>query len=82
MLVTVQFEALKTIEYFGLLDDSSTLVRPSASSFDWAISAFSLIKSGIVICAAEAAADDEGAPGAELDPDPGWVTVTVAGAAG
>jgi hypothetical protein len=58
MLVTIQFDARSTIEYLGLDDDSSTLVRPSASSFDWAISAFSLVKSGIVICAAEAAADD------------------------
>ena len=38
-------------------------MRPSPSNFDWAISAFSLVKSRIVICAAEAAADDEGAAG-------------------
>lgn len=88
MLVTVQFDATNTIEYLGLDDDSSTLVRPSPSNFDWAISAFSLVKSGIVICAAEATADDEGAAGsgantgAELVADAGWVTVTVAGAVG
>jgi hypothetical protein len=88
MLVTVQFDATNTIEYLGLDDDSSTLVRPSPSNFDWAISAFSLVKSGIVICAAEAAADDEGAAGsgtkagAELVADAGWVMVTVPGAVG
>jgi hypothetical protein len=88
MLVTVQFDGTNTIEYLGLDDDSSTLVRPSPSNFDWAISAFSLVKSGIVICAAEAAADDDGAAGsgakagAESVADAGWVTVTVAGAVG
>jgi hypothetical protein len=89
MLVTVQFDGTNTIEYFGLDDDSSTLVRPSPSNFDWARSAFSLIRpSGMVICAADAVADDEGAAdsgakaGAELVADAGWVTVTVAGAAG
>ena len=82
MLVTVQFDARSTIEYLGLLDDNSTLVSPRACSLLWAISAFSLVRSGMVICAAGAAADGEAPPGAEVDPDPGWVTVTVAGAAG
>jgi len=88
MLVTVQFDGTNTIEYLGLDDDSSTLVRPSPSNFDWAISAFSPVKSGMVICAAEAAADDGGAAGsgakagAEVGADAGWVTVTVAGEVG
>lgn len=86
--MTIQFDGTKTIEYLGLDDDSSTLVRPSPSNLDLAISAFSLVKSGMVIWAAEAAADDEGATGsgtkagAEVGADAGCVTVTVAGAVG
>ena len=74
---------------FGVGRRQLNLGGPRPSSFDWAISAFSLIKSpGMVICPADAAADDEGAAGsgakagAEAVADGGCVTVTVAGAAG
>lgn len=86
--MTVQFDGTRTMLYFGLDDDNSTFVRPSPSNLDLAISAFSLVRSGIVICAAGAVIEVVGATCsgalavAEAVADAGWVTVTVAGAAG
>lgn len=50
ILTTVQFDASKTMLYFGFADARFTSVRPRCSRFLRTISAFWPVTSGIVIC--------------------------------